>query len=204
MDASAISKKQYTVDEYIEFEENSEIRHEFHEGILYPIEGTSLAHNEVIQNVVALLRPDFRKRGCKMAHENVKLQIIEKGKYVYPDILLTCDEQDKNAIFIVQHPSLIVEVLSKSTASYDRSGKFNFYQTIPSIQYYLLIESRWQSVELYSRTEKEGVWTYQRFSKPTEIVEFPRLNFQISLLNIYEDIDIPEGLSFIIGEKDEN
>ena len=204
MNVPPISEKLYTLDEYIEFEENSEIRHEFHEGILYPIEGTSLAHNEVIQNVVALLRPEFRKRGCKMAHENVKLQIIEKGKYVYPDILLTCDEQDKNAIFIVRYPSLIVEVLSKSTAPYDRSGKFNFYQTIPSIQYYLLIESRWQSVELYSRTEKESVWTYQRFSKPTEIVEFPKLNFQISLLDIYESIDIPERLSFIIDEKDEN
>jgi hypothetical protein len=86
MNIAAISEKLYTLDEYVEFEENSEIRHEFHEGILYPIEGTSLAHNEVIQNVVALLRPDFRKRGCKMAHENVKLQIIENVKYVYPDI----------------------------------------------------------------------------------------------------------------------
>jgi Uma2 family endonuclease len=204
MNISAISNKQYTVDEYIEFEENSEIRHEFHEGILYPVEATSANHNEVIQNVVAAFRPEFRKRGCKIFHENIKLQIIEKGKYVYPDIILTCDEDDKKSTFIMRYPSLIVEVLSKSTAPYDRSSKFNFYQTIPSIQYYLLIESRWQSVELYSRTEKEGVWTYQRFSKPTDIIEFPKLDFQLLVEDIYEGISIPERLSFIIDEKDEN
>lgn len=204
MNASAIAKKRYTVDEYIEFEEKSQIRHEFHEGILYPIEDTSANHNEIIQNTVAMMRPVFRKRGCKIFHENIKLQIIEKGKYVYPDIMLTCDEDDKKSTFIMRHPSLIVEVLSKSTAPYDRSGKLNFYQTIPSIQYYLLIESRWQNVELYSRTEKDDVWTYQHFSKPTDIVDFPKLNFQLSLTDIYEGIDIPVRLSFIIDEKDED
>ncbi len=202
MSVSAISKKQYTVEEYIKFDEESGIRHEFHEGFLYPIDGTILTHNEVIQNVVALLRPDFRKRSCKIAQENVKLQIIENGKYVYPDVLLTCDEQDKKTTFIVRHPSLIVEVLSKSTAAYDRSGKFNLYQTLPSIQYYSLIESRWQSVELYSRTEKEGVWTYQRFTKPTDVIEFPQLDFQITFEDIYQDLDLPKSLSYIIDEDE--
>ncbi len=202
MNGSAISEKQYTVEEYIKFDEESGIRHEFHEGFLYPIDGTSLTHNEVIQNIVALLRPDFRKRVCKIAQENVKLQIIENGKYVYPDVLLTCDEQDKKTTFIVRHPSLIVEVLSKSTAAYDRSGKFNLYQTLPSIQYYLLIESRWQSVELYSRTEKEGVWTYQRFTKPTDVIEFPKLEFQMTFEDIYQDLDLPKSLSYILDEDE--
>ena len=124
MDNSAISDKLFTVDEYIEFEEHSEFRHEFHEGRLYPIEATSRDHNEVIQNAVALIRPTFRKRGCKIYHENVKLQIYEKGKYVYPDIALTCDERDKTLPFIIKYPSLIIEVLSKSTANHDRTTKF--------------------------------------------------------------------------------
>ena len=97
MDNSVISDKLFTVDEYIEFEEKSEIRHEFHEGYLYPIDRTSDAHNEVIQNAVALIRPTFRKRGCKIYHENVKVQIFEKSKYIYPDIILTCDERDKTS-----------------------------------------------------------------------------------------------------------
>lgn len=198
----AVSDKLFTVDEYIEFEENSEIRHEFHEGHLYPIEATSDVHNEVIQNAVALIRPVFRQRGCKIYHENVKVQIFEKGKYVYPDIMLTCDERDKNARFIKRFPSLIIEVLSKSTASYDKTTKFDFYRTLPSVQYYLMIESRWQSIELYSRTEKPNVWTYQSFSEPTEIIEFPKLDFQMTFDDIYEGLNLPKKL-FIVQDEEE-
>lgn len=204
MTTSAIAEKLFTVDEYIEFEENSEIRHEFHNGHLYPIEATTVAHNEVKQNTVALIRPVFRKRGCKVVDETIKLQILENGKYVYPDIMLTCDESDKNVIYIMQHPSLIIEILSKSTADYDKGTKFNLYQTLPSVEYYLLIESRWQSIELYSRTEKKNFWTYQRFTEPSEIIEFPNLNFQLSFEDIYQDLNIPKRLSHLLGDIDEN
>ena len=198
----ATSDKLFTLDEYIEFEEKSEIRHEFHEGILYPIDGTSDAHNEVIQNTVALMRPVFRKRGCKIYDESVKLQLIKNKKYVYPDIMLICDERDKKSTFIKRFPSLIVEVLSKSTASYDKSTKFEYYQGLPTIQYYLLVESRWQSIELYSRTEKNNLWTYQRFSEPSEIIELPKLDFSLTFEAIYEGLDLPKKL-FIVADEDE-
>ena len=204
MTTSAVAEKIFTVAEYIEFEENNEIRHEFHNGHLYPIEATTVAHNEVKQNTVALIRPVFRKRGCKVVDETIKLQILENGKYVYPDIMLTCDESDKNVIYIMQHPSLIIEILSKSTADYDKGSKFNFYQTLPSVEYYLLIESRWQSIELYSRTEKKNFWTYQRYSESTEIIEFPKLDFQLSFEDIYQDLNIPRPLSYFLNEMDEN
>ncbi len=203
MNLSAISDKKYTVEEYIEFDEKTGIRHEFHEGILYPIAGTSDDHNEVVLNIATALLPEFRKRQCKIFHENVKLQIVKDGKYVYPDVMLTCDERDAVSRFIKRFPSLIVEVLSKSTAAYDRALKFNEYQKLPSIQYYLLVESRWQSVELYSRTNDQNVWTYQRFSKKTDIIAFPKLNFQLSLTDIYEGINIPESLTIIIDEQED-
>lgn len=202
MIGSAISDKRYTVEEYIQFDEESGIRHEFHEGFLYPIDGTSTDHNEIIQNIVAQLRPVFRKRDCKIFHENLKLQIKNNSKYVYPDIILTCDEQDKKTTFIVGHPSLIVEVLSKSTAAYDKGAKFNFYQSLPSIQYYLLIESRWQSIELYSRTENKDIWTYQRFSKSTDIIELPKLDFKLTFEDIYQDLNLPKSLSYILEEDE--
>ena len=197
----AVSDKLFTVDEYIEFEEKSDIRHEFHEGHLYAIEATSGAHNEIKQNVVALMRPVFRKKGCKIYDESVKLQLIENGKYVYPDVMLTCDEQDKNSIFIMKSPSIVVEVLSKSTANYDRSMKFELYRGIRSIQYYLMIESRWQSIELYSRTEKKNFWTYQSFYEPSDIIEFPKLDFQITFEDVYEGLDLPKKLFFIRDDE---
>jgi Uma2 family endonuclease len=110
---------------------------------------------------------------------------------------------DKNATYIVKHPSLIIEVLSKSTAEYDKGPKFNYYQNVLTIQYYLLVESRWQSIELYSRTDKKGLWTYQRFSEPTEIIEFPKLDFQLTFKDIYQDLDIPIQLTLLMEEEDE-
>ena len=202
MTTSAIAEKLFTVDEYIEFEEKSDIRHEFHKGHLYPMDATTVAHNQVKQNTVALLSPVFRKRGCMVVDETIKLQLVENGKYVYPDIMMTCDDNDKNALYIIRHPSLIVEVLSKSTADYDKGSKFDFYQTLPSVQYYLLIESRWQKIELYSRTEKKNFWTYQRFSEPTEIIEFPKLNFQFTFDEIYQNLNIPQPLYYVIDENE--
>jgi Uma2 family endonuclease len=203
MEATAHSEQLFTVAEYIEFEEKSEIRHEFHQGRLFPIVATTDVHNEIIQNITALLYPEFRKRGCKFYHENVKLQIVENGKYNYPDIMLTCDEQDAKSRFIKRFPSLIIEVLSKSTAAYDRDGKFKDYQTLPSIQYYLLVESRWQSVELFSRTEQTNLWTYQNFSEPNDIVTFPKLDFKLSVSDIYADLNLPRKLLLSRNKSEE-
>ena len=203
MEAIALSERLYTVAEYIELEEKGDIRHEFHAGRLFPIVATSDIHNEVIQNITALLHPEFRKRGCKFYHENVKLQIVENGKYNYPDIMLTCDERDAKSRFIKRFPSLIVEVLSKSTAAYDRGDKFKDFQTVPSIQYYLLVESRWQSVELFSRMEQSNLWTYQNFSEPNDVVEFPKLDFKLSVSAIYEDLNLPKKLMRSVDKLDE-
>ena len=200
MEAFALSERLFTVAEYVEFEETSEVRHEFHFGHLLPIVATSDVHNEIIQNITRVLHPEFRKRGCKFYHENVKLEIIENGKYNYPDIMLTCDERDSKSRFIKRFPSLVVEILSKSTAAYDRDGKFKDFQTVPSIQYYLLVESRWQSVELFSRTEKTDLWTYQNFSKPDDVVEFPKLNFKLSVAAIYEDLNLPRKLMISVDK----
>ena len=202
MIAPTLSEKLFTVAEYIEFDEKSEIRHEFHEGFLYPIDGTSDIHNEIIQNTFALIRPTFTNRGCKAYHENLKLELSQNSKYVYPDIMLTCDERDKPSPFIKRYPSLVVEVLSKTTATHDKVSKLEWYQMIPSIQYYLLIESRWKSIELYSRTEKKNIWTHQRFLDNIEIIDFPKLDFQLTFDAIYEKLDVPKRFSYITDEAD--
>ena len=190
--ALSLSEKLFTVQEYIEFEEQSKIRHEFHYGRLLPIAGTSNKHNRIKQNVVYALRNVFLERGCVVFDENLKLELIKDGRYNYPDVMLTCNEDDIEAEFLIKHPSLIVEVLSKSTARYDKTDKFEDFQKISSIQYYLLVESRWQSVILYSKTDKLDFWTYQIFKNLDNVVEFPKLNFQLPLETIYQHIRLPQ------------
>ena len=192
MEAIALSEKLFTVQEYLEFEEQSDVRHEFHYGRLLPIAGTSDVHNEIVHDIHTLIKNAFRPRGCKVYAENVKLEIIKDGKFCYPDVMLTCDEADKESTFIKRHPSLIVEVLSKSTARYDKTDKFEDFQKVPSIQYYLLVESRWQSAILYSKTDKLDFWTYQIFKNLDDVIELPKLNFQLSLEMIYQNVRVPQ------------
>jgi Uma2 family endonuclease len=192
MTALALSEKLLTVAEYLQFEEQSETRHEYRFGRLYPIAGTSNKHNRIKQNVVYALRSHFLERDCVVFDENLKLQIIEDGTYNYPDVMLTCNAQDIDAEFIIRHPSLVVEVLSKSTARYDKTDKFEDFQKVASIQYYLIVESRWQSIILYSRTDNPSMWTYQLFNDPNDIVSFPKLGFELSLETIYKYINVPQ------------
>ena len=192
MNAVALSEKLLTVAEYIEFEEQSDVRHEYRFGRLYPIAETSNKHNRVKQNVVYALRSRFLERGCVVFDENLKLQLIENGIYNYPDVMLTCDPQDIDAEFIIKNPSLVVEILSKSTAQHDKTDKFEDFQKVLSIQYYLLVESRWQFVILYSRTENPNLWTYQLFNAPNDVVGFPKLGFELSLETIYKYVNVPQ------------
>jgi Uma2 family endonuclease len=204
MEAIALSEKLYTVEEYIKFDEESDIRHEFHYGRLLPIAGTSNKHNRIKQNVVYALRNVFLERGCVVFDENLKLELIPNGRYNYPDIMLTCDAQDIGAEYIIKHPSLIVEVLSKSTARFDKTDKFEDFQKVASIKYYLLVESRWQSVILYSKTEKQGLWTYQIFKELEDVIEFPKLNFQLTLNAIYQLINLPKFATLPYASNDDD
>ena len=203
MEAIALSEKLFTVEEYIKFDEENDVRHEFHFGHLYPVAGTGSIHNEIVHDIHALIKSVFRQRGCKVYSENIKLELIKDGKYNYPDVMLTCDEDDKDSNFIKRHPSLIVEVLSKSTALHDRTEKFQDYKGVPSIQYYLLVESRWQYIELFSRTESENLWLNQSFTKMTDIINFPKLDFQMSVSDIYSDLNLPLKLTRLLTDLED-
>ena len=189
MNQAIVSDKIFTVQEYIEFEETSPIRHEFYKGKLYAMAGTSDSHNDVVNNIVASMRPAFKKKGCRVYSESVKVEIDDDEHYTYPDVFITCHLEDKKSSYIKRYPSLIIEVLSKSTAEYDRTDKFQKYQKVPSIQHYMLVDSRKVFVELFSRSENQKIWSYQSFDKITDVVSFPDLDFSISLEAIYEDIN---------------
>jgi Uma2 family endonuclease len=178
--------KKYTVEQYFAFEESSEVRHEFHNGELFVVAGTTKTHNVLVDNIKDLIKKEFRPRDCQVFSENVKVE-VEKGeenRYVYPDIVLTCHEFDKQDDLVVRYPSLIVEVLSKGTAEYDRGLKFKRYQKLPTLKYYLLVEQDPFSVELFSRTDVRHLWTYQIFTEADDIISFPIIDFSMKVSDI--------------------
>jgi Uma2 family endonuclease len=182
-----------TFEEYMVCEELNEIRHEFYKGEVFAMAGASKVHNIIIMNFSSFWNKQIRKRGCHLYAENVKLELIKNQYYVYPDLMMTCTSFDLQAKLIVKSPSLIIEVLSPSTSQYDRTIKMNYYLKLPSLQYYLLVDSEKQFVECWERASEDGVkWTYTRYSEAAEIISLSLLDLEIPVSEVYDGVSFEE------------
>lgn len=184
--AQLIDRKM-TVEEYFELEEQSEIRHEYYDGEVYAMSGTSFNHNDIVDNVRSALKRFFRPRGCRAFAECVKLKVSDIC-YLYPDVVVTCAAKDLSATHIVEYPGIVVEVISKTSSRRDQDFKLKQYKTISSLQYYLIVSQFECKVELHSRLEASGLWTYRSFEGEEDVIRFDAFSFEISLKSIYEDI----------------
>lgn len=173
-----------TEEEYLAFEETSEIRHEFIYGKLYEMAGTTDFHNLICGNIYILLRLLLKKTDYKVFSENIKLRLSDK-KYSYPDVFATADARDLASRNIKHYPTLIVEVLSDSTRVYDKTDKFILYQQIPTFKYYLTVEPEKPLVECYALHE-DGTWEVETFTTLAETIKLPLLNIQLPMADIYE------------------
>ena len=191
MTNAVAQKKCYTAEEHFAYEEYSEFRHEFYEGELFRMDATTIRHNEIIENVKDVLRPLFRPRGCRVVSESIRLEAVRNEYYPYPDIMVTCHGFDRESDSTIRNPSLVVEVLSKSTEDNHRDFKWQHYKNISSLQHYLLVSQYKCLVELYSRTEKPEVWLYQSFNQMTDTVHFQHLDFSLPVAKVYDNITFP-------------
>jgi Uma2 family endonuclease len=186
-------KKYYSVEEYFELEQNSEQRHEFYNGEVFAMAGATLNHNRLVQNIIFILRDFAKKQGRGVFSENVKLEALRNIYYPYPDVMFTCDSNDLNENLFIRRPSIIVEVLSESTARYDRDFKLRQYRAIRSLQYYVLVSQYEVHVELFTRLN-DFQWQYEDFVELNQTINLEKLDIALSLANIYEDITfIPVG-----------
>lgn len=97
-------KKHYTYQEYLELEEQSDSRFEFYHGEVFAMAGGSLNHNDIADNINGDIKAHFRPKGCRSFQEGIKVEVEKNGYYVYPDVVLTCDETDVTADYLVKNP----------------------------------------------------------------------------------------------------
>ena len=185
----ALQKKPYlTEQEYLAFEEASDVKHEYVDGEIYAMAGASLKHNLITGNLFFNLRAVRRKGGkCRVFSSDMKCRIEDGIFYYYPDVILDCGTIDGTAYY-TQQPCLIGEVLSKSTARNDRTEKWFTYKKIPSLRYYLLADSLQKKVDYFVRNEL-GEWFYAELEEgETLTIECDDFHAVLTLADIYEDV----------------
>ncbi|EIC21102.1 hypothetical protein Thi970DRAFT_04789 [Thiorhodovibrio frisius] len=152
MSFNAQQKPSLSVEDYLAGEPCSEIRHEYIDGQVYAMAGASRAHGLILNAFAFALTPAARLKNCQLFTSDMKVRLEIDGKtlFYYPDLLLSCDPEDRESDFC-QLPCLIAEVLSESTERIDRREKLLAYQTLPSLLEYLLVAQDGERVEVYRR-----------------------------------------------------
>lgn len=173
-----------SVEDYLAAEDGADVRHEYIDGQLYAMTGASRRHGMITINLAAFLRPQLRGTPCQLFANDMKvrLKVAQQDIFYYPDLLLSCDPEDRETYYCTR-PCLLVEVLSDSTARIDRREKFFAYQSIASLQEYLLIEQNDRSVEIHRRARD---WAAERITEGS--VYLGCLDVEVPLDVIYEDV----------------
>lgn len=174
------------VADYLAGEAVSSIKHEYVDGEVFAMAGASEEHATIAGNVFALLRAHVRGGPCRVYMADMKLRVERAQAYFYPDCFVTCDPADSAEPLAKQRARVVIEVLSESTEGYDRGGKFAAYRELPSLDEYVLIDSRTRSVEVFRR-HPEG-WVLQPVPEDGRL-QLHSLGFDCAMDSIYEDVD---------------
>jgi Uma2 family endonuclease len=191
-----------TFADYLAREEQSPHRHEYVDGEMFAMSGASRAHNKIASNL-HLLAGNAAKRaeGCDVFGPSMKLYVEKRNSAYYPDLTVACDPGDNDRLFVTR-PCFVVEVLSPSTAHIDRREKRSAYETLPSLQEYLIVDQDRMRVYVYFR--RAGVWLVQILTQPEDIVTCSCLNLRMTLQQIYDGVVLPpfgvEEPQFAYGE----
>jgi Uma2 family endonuclease len=175
-----------SVEEYLAFEEKSEQRHEYIDGVIYAMCGASQRHELVAGNLFAAIHGHLRGGPCKayMANFKLRLRIDQKDLLYYPDVMVACGPVAGTSHYL-QDPKLVVEVLSPSTASIDRREKFLSYKQIATVEEYVLVAQDTAQITTYRREQK---WAPRVHIGPDSIVSFQSIGFSLGLEQIYEGV----------------
>jgi Uma2 family endonuclease len=150
--------------EYLSWETQQVERWEFWNGEVFAMTGARRVHNIVSGNVFAALREALRGTPCMPFVADMQVRVRASNAGFYPDVVVSCDPRDAAAERTLEHPRVVVEVLSDTTASNDRGEKFRQYRLLPSLQQYLLLDPDLRRAEMFTRGEA-GAWVFQDFSE---------------------------------------
>ena len=176
----------YTYAEYLALEDGANVRHEFLDGEIYAMAGGTPEHAAICANVTAALTVQLRGKGSRVHASDLRIRVVETGLATYPDVTVICQrlEVDPAHRHTATNPTLIVEVLSPSTAAYDRGEKLTHYQRIPSLAEVVLVAHDERLIEVWRR-DADGAW--HRGEARTGAVALSSIGATLELDDVYRD-----------------
>lgn len=189
---SAVRQQTMTVEEYLAFERASEQKHEYLNGEIFLMSGASPNHNVIQINVAAALHTQLRKRPCTIYGSDQRVRVSDIGLYTYPDFSVTCEPPQFEDSDTLLNPTLIIEVLSPSTESYDRGRKFQHYRALASLQEYVLIAQDSAHVERYRRQPNDE-WLLADATGLDTSIELSSIGCTLALADVYEKVTFEES-----------
>ena len=174
-------------EDYLRLEAQSSERHEYVAGGIYAMTGASLRHNIIAGNLFSALRAHLKASPCRVFIEGVKLHVARDNAYYYPDVIVSCDPRLQTITgesMVIDQPTVLIEVLSASTAGVDRREKFFAYRKLASLREYMLVEQDRMEIELFSRHGDVG-WERCLFSASDEL-SLVSLEYRCPLSEVYE------------------
>ena len=190
---SAIPKTKLTPEEYLEFERKSEEKHEYFNGEICAMSGAKRNHNKVATNVSGLIWQHLRGKECESYSNDMRVCVPRTGLYTYPDVVVVCGEpkfQDKDFDTLL-NPTLLIEVLSESTESYDRGKKFQHYRSVESLREYVLVSQEEARIEKYLK-QGDGFWVLSEAFGLDAKINFESIDCEIALSEVFDKVNFSD------------
>jgi Uma2 family endonuclease len=190
---SSQPKTRFTPEEYLTLERQADYRSEYYRGEIFAMVGASREHNLISLNSAASLHRQLTQRPCEVYTNDMRVRVSPTGLYTYPDVIVVCGEPrfDDEQNDTLLNPTVVIEVLSKSTEAYDRGLKFEHYRTLDSLTDYLLVAQDKPLVEHFAR-RPEGQWLFTEAQGRESRLRIESIACELALEDVYQKVELPD------------
>ena len=182
-------RKFYSEEEFLALERMSKTKNEYYRGEIFAMSGASYQHNQIATTLVRDIGTHLKGKGCNIFGSDLRVYTQLKSFYTYPDAVIICGDPsfiDKEFDTIL-NPTILFEILSPSTEEYDKTTKFEFYDNIPTLKHYVLIDSRKTFVQVFTK-QTDKSWSLKEHHLSEEEWELKAIQYKSTIKELYEGV----------------